>query len=415
MTATLTEPTVLAAAKDTLYPTLHDSANHYAVTETQFTQSTWGGWTIPEELRDRLAPYNTIRLAEGEPDLLGVGMPAAEVLNGDATTTPVAVIEAKGHNSDPGAADVTRGINQAHAHLSEVNLGYVAAPIQSITDTARALARELNVGIVGVETAHNATLVEPARVTGAGDFSTTINAIRFQATTHHLTEGSFPVNHPKNYLGYVLALTADNNTRDIYADKVINSVSGGRRGAILLGLVDDRPDGETLTHLGAEVVRFARNQHGSLSAALDQFDAWTGRSTRFTDLAPRWAQLARSIAIQYDPTQLIIEALEHLHQTGTDNATIADVAAEACRINQPLAVEVFFTQNRRDDILTADGDINESTLHDPTVYKSGIHFQYKYQLYHIGFLTTGGTDDKDGVLDNLWQLEQPTHLFNQGR
>jgi hypothetical protein len=407
MAATLTEPTVLAAAKDTLYPTIHDSANHYAVTETQFTQSTWGGWTIPEELRNRLAPYNTIRLAEGEPDLLGVGMPAPEVLNGDAGSTPVAVIEAKGHNSDPGAANVTRGINQAHAHLSEVNLGYVAAPIQSITDTARALARELSVGIIGVETAHDATLVEPARVTGAGDFSTTIDAIRFQATTHHLTEGSFPVNHPKNFLGYVLALTADGNTRDIYADKLINSVSGGRRGAILLGLVDDRPNGETLTHLGAEVVRFARTQHGSLSAALDQFDAWTGRSTRFTELAPRWAQLARSIAIQYDPTQLIIEALERLHQTGTDNATIADIAAEACRINQPLAVEVFFTQNRRDDVLTADGDINEPALHDPTVYKSGLHFQYKYQLYHIGLLTTVGTDDKDEVLNNSWQLEHP--------
>ena len=75
-------------------------------------------------------------------------------------------------------------------------------------DAARALARELNVGIIGVETPHDATLVEPARVTGAGDFSTTIDAIRFQATTHHLTEGSFPVNHPKNYLGYVLAITA---------------------------------------------------------------------------------------------------------------------------------------------------------------------------------------------------------------
>jgi hypothetical protein len=46
-------------------------------------------------------------------------------------------------------------------------------------------------------------------------------------------------------------------------------------------------------------------------------------------------------------------------------------------------------------------------LHDPTVYKSGIHFQYKYQLYHIGLLTTGGTDNKDEVLDNSWQLEQP--------
>ncbi|MFC4452097.1 hypothetical protein [Halorussus aquaticus] len=412
MAATLTEPTVLAAAKETLYPNLDDSPDHYAVTETQFTKSSWGDWEIPDNLRRRLAPYNTIRLSDGEPDLLGVGMPAQEVLNADTATTPVAVIEAKGHNTDPSAADVRRGINQAHGHLSEVNLGYVAAPIQSITDQARALARDLNVGIIGVESTHKATLVEPARVTGVGDFSTTIDAIRFQATTHQLTEGSFPVNHPKNYLGYALALAADGDTRDVYSSHVINSVSGGRRGALLLGLVDNRPDGHVLTHLGAEVVRFARDQHGNVTTALNEFASWKGRSTQFTDLAPRWAQLARSVAVQYDPTQLIIEALERLHQQGIKPATIDEVAQEACRINQPLAVEVFFTQTRREDVLTADGEINSTMLADPTVYKSGIHFQFKYHLYHIGLLTDGGTDDKDEVLANDWALEHAVHHFN---
>lgn len=407
MGASLAEPAVLAAAKETLYPAPGNSQDHYTVTETQFTQSTWGGWTIPADVRSRLAPFNTIRLSAGEPDLLGVGMPAEEVLNAEAGTSPVAVIEAKGHNADPSAADVTRGITQAHAHLSEVNLGYVAAPIQSVTDTARALARELDVGIVGVESAQEATLVEPARITGAGDVSTTVDAIKFQATTHRLTDGSFPVNHPKNYLGYVLALAADGETDEVYADYVINSVSGGRRGAILLGLVDSGPGGETLTHLGAEVVRFARTQHGSLAAALAQFDAWTGRSTRFTDLAPRWAQLARAVAIQYEPTRLIVAALEGLHRNGTREATIADVFTEACHRNQPLAVEVFASQSRREDVLTADGEIHEPALQNPGIYKSGIHFQFKFQLYHLGLLTTGGTDDKDDVLSSVWQLESP--------
>jgi len=407
MAATLTEPTVLAAAKDTLYPDLDDDTDRYAVTETQFTQSTWGGWTIPEELRQRLAPFNTIRLTEGEPDLLGVGMPATDVLNAEAATTPVAVIEAKGHNTDPSAADVSRGINQAHTHLPEVNLGYVAAPAPSITDTHRTLARNLNVGIIAVNNANDATVIEPARVTGAGDFSTTIDAIRFQATTHRLTDGSFPVNHPKNYLGYPLALAANGNTDDIYSEYVINSVSAGRRGALLLNLIDDQPHGNTLTHLGAEVVRFAHTHHGSLTAALKEFDSWTGRSTRFTELAPRWAQLARSIAIQYTPTQLIIEALECLHQDSTGTATIADVAREACRINQPLAIEVFFTQTRRNDVLVADGEIDVTALNDPTVYKSGIHFQYKYHLYHIGLLTHGGTDTQSEILNDAWALENP--------
>jgi len=406
MAVSLAEPTVLAAAKDTLYPDIDTSPDQYAVTETQFTQSTWGGWTIPQALRDRLAPYNTIRLAAGEPDLLGVGMPATEVLNGDAATTPVTVIEAKGHNTNPAAADVARGITQAHAHLPEVNLGYVAAPAPSITDTARAQARNLNIGIIAVDDTETARVVEPARVTGAGEFSTTIDAVRLQATTHRLTDGSFPVNHPKNYLGYALALAADADTNTVYANNVINAISGGRRGAILLNLVDEQPNGDTLTHLGAEIVRFARNQHGSVTAALTVFDTWTGSQTRFTELAPRWAQLARSVAIQYEPTRLIITALERLHQDGTRDATLADVALEATRINQPLAVEVFFTRDRREDVLTADGDINQFILDDPTIYKSGIHFQFKYQLYHLGILTTGGTDDKDAVFSNEWRLEQ---------
>ena len=131
-----------------------------------------------------------------------------------------------------------------------------------------------------------------------------------------------------------------------------------------------------------------------------------GEGVTRTSAAPRWAQLARSVAIQYEPTRLIITALELLHQNGVRDATLADVALEATRINQPLAVEVFFTQDRRDDVLTADGAINESILGNPTIYKSGIHFQFKYQLYHLGILTTGGTDNKNAVLRNEWRLEQ---------
>jgi hypothetical protein len=163
------------------------------------------------------------------------------------------------------------------------------------------------------------------------------------------------------------------------------------------------------------VVRFAQAQHGSLTAALDEFDAWFGRSRRFTELAPRWAQLARSVAVQYEPTQLIITALERLHQRGTSSATIDAVVQEACRINQPLAVEVFFTQNRRNDVLTSGGEIKETELLDPTVYKSGIHFQFKYHLYHIGLLTEGGTDNKEAVLTNNWELEQSVESDTIGR
>lgn len=409
MAATLAEPVVLAAAKNTLYPDLDATQGQYAVTETQFTRNTWGDWPIPATIHARLSPFNRVRLAAGEPDLLGVGMPALDVLNGNAASTPVVVVEAKGHNSTPANANIARGIEQAHAHLPEVNLGYVAAPVQSVTDSARSLARELNVGIIGVRSADDATLIEPARVAGAGDVSTDVEAIQFQASTHQLTAGSFPVNHPKNYLGYVLALAAAGDTEETYAEYVIQQPSAGRRGAILLGLVNVQPGGEQLTHLGADVVRFAREQHGSIDAALEEFDAWTGRRTQFTEYAPRWAQLARSVAIQYEPTQLIIDALERLHGTGTVTATLPELVQTAYQVNPPLTVEVFFTEGRRDEVLTADGDLDEKMLQDPSVYKSGAHFQFKAQLYHVGLLTSGGKDDATKALTDEWRLEYPTN------
>jgi len=332
------------------------------------------------------------------------------VLNAEAATNPVTVIEAKGDNRDPSAADIRRGIDQAYRHLSEVNIAYVAAPIQSVTDQARALARDLNVGIIGVKTPREVTLVEPAQATGVGDLSRTVDAIRFQARSHRLTEGSFPLNHPKNYLGYALALAATDDTREVYSEHVIGDILGGRRGAILLGLVDNEGPRETLTHLGAEVVRFACDHHGSIADALETIATWRGRRTRFTELAPRWAQLARSVAMQYEPTHLIVEALEALHRAGIEPAGIDAVVRRACQINQPLAVEVCITQSRREDALTADGEIDETVLADPTVYKSGLHFQFKTHLFHVGLLTGRGTDDKDEVLDDEWALTQSVGL-----
>ena len=409
MAASLPEPAVLAAAKDTLYPDVDDEPDRYAVTETQFTRREWGEWEIPAAIRDRLAPFNVVRLASGEPDLLGVGMPAPPVLDGDAASQPVVAVEAKGVTRD-GVVDVARGIEQAHAHLPEVNLGYVAAPLAGVTATDRALAREVNVGIVGVRDPGSAKLLEPARVTGAGDFSTDIEAIRFQAKTHRLTEGSFPVNHPKNFLGYALALAAEGETDEVYAERVIAAPHAGRRGAILLGLVAARPRGDTLTQVGAEVVRFARHHHGSLDAALDVFDGWTGKRARFTSYAPRWAQLARSVTVGYEPTALVVDALEQLHAAGRDAPTLPEVARRAVELNPPLAVEVFFSRDARDRVLTRDGDLEEDALEEPSVYKSGIYFQFKAQLYHVGLLTSRGTDDAAAALTDEWCLEEPVGL-----
>ncbi|MFB6252684.1 MAG: hypothetical protein ABEI27_13555 [Halobellus sp.] len=58
-------------------------------------------------------------------------------------------------------------------------------------------------------------------------------------------------------------------------------------------------------------------------------------------------------------------------------------------------------------MLERDGTLRQAALKRPGVYKSGLHFQYKAQLYHVGLVTARGTDDKADALEDSWALEHP--------
>lgn len=58
-------------------------------------------------------------------------------------------VEAKGH-TEVGTAGVERGIVQGYDRLHEANAGYVAALRTAVSQLARTLARELNVGVLGI-------------------------------------------------------------------------------------------------------------------------------------------------------------------------------------------------------------------------------------------------------------------------
>jgi hypothetical protein len=122
--------------------------------------------------------------------------------------------------------------------------------------------------------------------------------------------------------------------------------------------------------------------------------------------------------MHYDPTGLIVDTLERLHADGITEVTLPELVTEACAVNQPLAVEVFVTRERREDVLTREGELDESVLEDPTVYKSGAYFQFKAQLYHTGIITEGGTDDGVAALTDPWRLEQsvgPSGVDTRGK
>lgn len=205
--------------------------------------------------------------------------------------------------------DVERGIVQAYDRLHEANVAYVAAPVEAVTQSARTLARQLNVGILGVDPGGCVEPVEVPRLVG-NRTTTETTAIRFQASAQGVTDKSFGLNHPKNYLAYPLAVSHTTDTEEILSEYVVRAVDGARTGAAFLDLIEDGPTAVRLTPLGREVVRFARREYGSVDTALATFENWMRSRERLCDLAPKWGLVARRVVYGYPVTRLLVEELQ---------------------------------------------------------------------------------------------------------
>ena len=408
--AALSEPQVLAHAKRRLFPE-DDQSNTYAVVDTQFAGGEWlAGQAIDESIRETLAPFNHVRVGSGYPDLVGVRPLESDLLAVDrlGDDPPLVAVEAKGA-TERGGVDTERGIVQAYDRLNEANAAYVAVPTAAVTGTDRTLARELNVGVLGVDASGRVEPVETPRVVGnrSTDEAT---AIRFQASAQGVADKSFGLNHPKNYLGYPLAHYADGPTVQLLADHdVVRAVDDARRGAAFLGLVDARPDGVELTPLGREVVRFARARYGSAEGGLAEFEAWYRSSACFYDLAPDWAELARRVVFAYPATTLLVEELQTLHEDGFERPTLVELVRYLHEVHPTFTVELFLRGD--DDVraraLTAEGDLRVPPLREGRSYHAPTVFQLKAMLYHTGILTERGAEPSNlDPTDDVWALRE---------
>jgi len=408
--ASLAEPTVLAHAKRRLFPASDDPAA-YAVCDTQFATSEWlAGRRIPDEIRSTLAPFNHVRLGSGYPDLVGVRALESDLLTVErfGDQPPLVALEAKGYTED-GTVDVERGVVQAYDRLHEANAAFVAAPTNAVAGEARTLARELNVGMLGVAPDGDVDVLEVPRVVG-NRTSDEASAIRFQATAQGVANKSFGLNHPKNYLAYPLAMVHEQSTADVLADRVVGAIDSAKRGATFLGLVDDAPNGLDLTPLGHEVVRFALENYQSVDAALDAFSAWQGSQQRFTELSPRWGGLARRVVWAYPATTLLVTELQTMHDDGITDPSLVDLV-EWLHVQHPtFTVELFVkgTDDARSRVLDADGALQLDALADGACYHSPTVFQLKAMLYHAGLLAERGAEPHrlDPTADS-WRLRTP--------
>ncbi|WP_459194235.1 hypothetical protein [Halosimplex sp. J119] len=417
-TASLSEPQVLAHAKERLFPD-DDEPNAYAVADTQFAMDEWlHDRPIPVEIRNRLAPFNHVRVGSGYPDLVGVRALDSEFLAVErfGDQPPLVAIEAKGYTG-AGGVDVERGIVQAYDRLHEANAAYVAAPTEAISQSDRTLARELNVGVLGVDTAGAVDPLEIPRVVG-NRTSDEATAIRFQATAQGVADKSFGLNHPKNYLAFPLALYHPDGTGAILEERVVGAVDSARAGAAFLGLVSEEPNQMQLTQLGEEVVRFALDRYGSADAALDAFDEWRGSRKRFCDLAPQWGLLTRRVVWSYPATQLLVEELQTMHDDGIADPALVDLV-EWMHVNHPtFTVELFLrgTDDARGRALDGEGDLRVDELTDGNVYHSPTVFQLKAMLYHAGILADRGAEPhRLDPESNSWALREPLRTESRFR
>ncbi|MFC7141837.1 hypothetical protein ACFQMA_18625 [Halosimplex aquaticum] len=408
--ASLSEPQVLAHTKRRLFPD-DGEPNAYAVADTQFAMDEWlHDQPIPAEIRDRLAPFNHVRVGSGYPDLVGVRSLDPEFLAVErfGDQPPLVAIEAKGYR-ERGGVDVERGVVQAYDRLHEANAAYVAAPIESVSQSSRSLARELNVGVLGVDAEGAVTPLEVPRVVG-NRTSDEATAIRFQATAQGVADKSFGLNHPKNYLGFPLALYHPDETERVLAERVVGAVDSARAGAAFLGLVSEAPNRPDLTSLGEEVVRFALDRHGSVDAALDEFAEWRGSPKRFCDLAPHWGTMARRVVWSYPATQLLVEELQTMYDDGIADPTLVDLV-EWMHVNHPtFTVELFLrgTDDARSRALDGDGGLRVDELGDGNLYHSPTVFQLKAMLYHAGILAARGAEpDRLDPETDSWALRDP--------
>jgi hypothetical protein len=225
-----------------------------------------------------------------------------------------------------------------------------------------------------------------------------------------VADKSFGLNHPKNYLGYPLALYADGPTAELMKEnKVVREIDSARQGAAFLNLVNVDPDEVRLTPLGREVVRFALRRYESVEDALATFREWYRKSTRFADLAPEWGQLTRRVVFAYPATKLLVEELQHLHDDGEPAPTLVDLVTYLYDRHSSFAIELFVrgTNDARERVLSRDGELRTAALEDGNVYHSPTVFQLKAMLYHAGILTERGAEPSnlDPTAD-VWALRE---------
>lgn len=232
---------------------------------------------------------------------------------------------------------------------------------------------------------------------------------------------SYQFNHPKNYIGYVLALGLADSRDE--ADRMTEDyVTGGpdmaRRGAQNMGLVTHERNGQghtySLTERGEWLYNEApdRFEERTVIEVLEQFDTMRGARKRFVDVFPAFGEIAPDI-IQGDPAVArLVTLLDEIHNIKRSFGEYAvktdELYGSIEEQDREFATKLLIRDNDRvrkninSHVLTT-GELEDGTA----IYRSPTTYQLKNLCWHMGVLQSKGTQATDLVPRELeWSLEQ---------
>jgi len=358
-------------------------------------------------------------MAAGRPDALIIS-PHHHVfetsIENNLTAPLLAVIEVKGYSG--GSVNVEKAITQAHSHLDEVNLAFAAVPKHSVKRIHKRLAGELNVGLLGIKSDGSIELLKQPRPIGAS-FTPEIETIRFHARIGGDLPSKLTKNHPKNPLGYALAVAVTDDTDTACERYVIGSIRDARQDAEALDLVTTQSGDPELTPTGMDVVRTLLYCYDDTQGALQTVNQLYGSSNRLIKKEPVMGVVARNAILQYPPTKILIETLSQLRQDGVDSPQVNQVATRLAENHPEVAVDLFLNRDPEECPRSqSSGEIKPAVFDLEENYHTHTLFQYKAVLFHTGVLTTRGLDSTDELDFNqklpaqTWELEETMLIYD---
>lgn len=225
-------------------------------------------------------------------------------------------------------------------------------------------------------------------------------------STSNETVQQFSLNHPKNYFGVPLAVTAPGDTDHLIRKHLVKMEDRARAGAEALNLIDT--DGE-LTALGETIVETVSTE-STVAAELNEFSSLKGSSERFIDAAPRyWNPIARHVLQQFELVGDVVTLLE-----STGPVTLPELATVAVRTNHSVQDAVL-----RDASAVTVEDVQSDapdSFDSPDVYAGQAVYQFKNLLFHCGILTERGADTSALVpAQDVWAVEPSLISLGGGR